>query len=214
MRLVKDNNSGKNPFILKSMCKLLLLILTNFGLTTFLNGQSFIEQILNDTALNYSSIFVFSKPLTRKDYKVRDDTSAFTRHFAEIAEKKLTNKTIKEIFFNSTKPDTLRWTDDELKRLIIVQNLKDSVRTVEILRKLCSEEKSETNKYIQQAETYNSEHPKQSFYLISRPIFDNKKHFALLLADNVIEGHLGMILFQLIKGKWVEIGATGYLRRH
>jgi len=193
------------------MKKILLLFLLHFLYCLYsvnCKAQTIQYKQLLDSAIKSKNLFVGSGPIS----KIRLDKNDIRENYSDLKEvcKNVDTFTLFQIIDNFKTIDTTFWTDDELDKVILIQNRDQNISSKNILQKFNTTDKKKIRFYRKQVNDYNRCAPiDRDICYYSRPVFDNSRQIAIIEWDkghSQLGGGGGIIIYKLSNGIWNNIG--------
>ena len=141
-------------------------------------------------------IFIYTKPLTTFHFERYSFRGDFEEHMDSLR--------YQEIITNSKNPDSSFWTDQEAKDVIIVNEDETRLKWKKIKPKFNNIDKKQEERYRTEIYFYNKKPRERLIYRFSRPIFDNKKEFAVIQWRYSKVGY-GLRVYKLRNGERKEL---------
>jgi hypothetical protein len=149
---------------------------------------------LYDKAL-HGRDFIYGKPLTLIDFEICT--------FHVVFEGYIDSLQYQQILVNSKNADSSLWTNQEVGNQIIVNEDEPMLNWEKVKEKFSDIDEKAEKRYKKEIDYYNNNPQDRVIYRISRPVFDNKKEYA------VIQYHLkignSLKLFSIKNGEWNEL---------
>lgn len=173
-------------------------------------GQTREYQNLIDTVFSRNkALVIFAQPVSQFEL-VKADMHLYAGNYQYLNNKQLDTVMFAQIMENALHPDTSWWRDEELKKHLIVKSRNEKItREYAITKRDLNdpEQMKLIENQVNTADITNSYY--RNIYYFSRPVFDNTKHFAIVLWQNGHAGKAGgggIILYQLSNNTWKEAG--------
>ncbi len=161
-------------------------------------------QSLFNQASKSMKLFVVKKPLNNSRIDSSDSTF-YTEYLLHSSGQTVDSKTFIEIINNSQHADTSDWKDEELQGSILI---KDSIELVDknyVMKKFGTPPKTLPKLYRNALRQFNKHIPDRRYYKMSRPVFDNAHHYAVVNISNNYYGGM-LLMFKKESNVWKELG--------
>ena len=191
-----------------------LFILTLFFARSFnLSGQDINYQKLLDSAIDIECEFriVNNAPFDKFEL-ILSDTADYLYNLNNHSYPNciLDRNSLTQIIINSKNRQLNKWTDQELKKAIIIAGKQQLIDTNYIENKFSSLDIEKQKTYLYYARKFNDRDIYYtSTFSYSRPIFDNTKKYALICFDKGYSTKNCMgewTLYHFYNDKWIRIG--------
>lgn len=167
--------------------------------------------LLDTVSKQHHLSFVSSKPISKIGLDEKEMWNYFY-FFRDYGKKVLDTIMFLKIIKNIKTADTTKWTDKELKGVVLVDSRDESIDANSFIRKFSLTDKRLIRYFKKQINQINSTAPfNKSILYLSRPIFDDSGRFAVIQWDNAHSGLGGggrIVLYQFEGNQWKEVGAV------
>lgn len=172
-------------------------------------GQDAAYQQLLDTAFSEVAFMVVrSQPLKKDDLRLIR-TSDFTNRYQRCTGSSPDTNIFLQIIHNNALRDTTPWTERELATVIPVSGRAQKIRAKQVLQKLAVTDKEQLKSYKIKIKNYNKTAPaNRNIYYVSKPVFDDRKRFAIMQFQNVYSGLGGggeIALYERTGANWKKV---------
>jgi hypothetical protein len=145
--------------------------------------------IIDSTIATHGIVFVNSKPII--DFHLeRNDLANYFLEYKKRYGKALDTSALAEIIQNSKKTDSSQWNDSQLSKVVLVNKRDVNISIKKAIQKLQLADRKEIKFYSRQIVLYNSTRNfDRNIFLLSKPLYNNLRNFAIIQWDN---GHGGL----------------------